>query len=581
MSVIGLINAVFLTLPLIITVYLGIHSWRRRNIPGAISFMISMLIVGAWCATSLLVVVNSDEKTALFWVKMMLAIVPFLPAFIVVSVLQTNVRDIPITRRWIVVLLVVPTITAILSMTSNSQSIYLYNLKLTQSGSQNVGWTNQYGPWAVVHLAYSYAVVGFSLVLLIRQFIRMRYHTYRMRSILLLVGVSLPFVTNMINTLVSDVHYFVTPMVFNISAPILFWALFRYRLFEVLPIARDRAFEHINDAIVIVDMEHRIVDVNPSAALLAKSNAAKLLEIQLFQAFVSFKDALMPLLESTVSHKLITLNMHNEERYFDVTISPITRDQEVVGKLIIMQDRTEQHSAEMRAHRLEVEHERLSTLSAFIEAASHEFRTPLSVIKNSTFIANRTDDPAKRTEKLDQIDDQVNRISQLVDALLSIVRLDASTQLELSPIDINSIVEMASEKVKAEATAHKVSLELAMTPRLPLIKGNTFHLTEAIYATIHNAVRYTPADGKVNIATTLHDSEIVVTIQDTGVGIDEEHLPHIFDAFYRVDKARTTAGFGTGLAIASRVINLHSGQLEVESKVGEGTTMLMKFPVAG
>ncbi len=580
MSVIGLINAVFLTLPLIITVYLGIHSWRRRNIPGAISFMISMLIVGAWCATSLLVVVNSDERTALFWVKMMLAIVPFLPAFIVVSVMQT-MRDSQIAPRWIAISIIIPAITAILSVTSDSQSIYLYNLKLIQSGSQNVGWTNQYGPWSVVHLAYSYSVVGFSLVLLIRQFVRMRYHTYRMRSMLLLIGVALPFVTNMINTLVSDVHYFITPMVFNISAPILFWALFRYRLFEVLPIARDRAFEHINDAIVIVDMEHRIVDVNPSAALLAESNAAKLLEIPLFQAFVSFKDALMPLLESTVSHKLITLNMHDEERYFDVTISPITRDQEVVGKLIIMQDRTEQHSAEVRAHRLEVEHERLSTLSAFIEAASHEFRTPLSVIKNSTFIANRTDDPAKRTEKLDQIDDQVNRISQLVDALLSIVRLDASTQLELSPIDINSIVEMASEKVKAEATTHKISLELAMTPHLPLIKGNTYHLTEAIYATIHNAVRYTPTDGKVSITTALHDSEIVVTIQDTGVGIDEEHLPHIFDAFYRVDKARTTAGFGTGLAIASRVINLHSGQIEVDSKVGDGTTMLMKFPVAG
>lgn len=580
MSVIGLINAVFLTLPLIITVYLGIHSWRRRNIPGAISFMITMLIVGAWCATSLLVVVNQDTTVALFWVKIMLAIVPFLPAFIVVAVMQT-MRDTQIAPRWIVILVIVPTITAILSLTSDSQSLYLYNLKLTQAGSQNVGWTNQYGPWAVVHLAYSYAVVGFSLVLLIRQFIRMRYHTYRMRSILLLVGVALPFVTNMINTLVSDVHYFVTPMVFNISAPILFWALFRYRLFEVLPIARDRAFEHINDAIVIVDMEHRIVDVNPSAALLAESKATQMLEVPLFQAFVPFKDALMPLLESTVSHKLITLNIHDEERFFDVTISPITRDQEVVGKLIIMQDRTEQHSAQIRTHRLEVEHERLSTLSAFIEAASHEFRTPLSVIKNSTFIANRTDDPAKRTEKLDQIDNQVNRISQLVDALLSIVRLDASTQLELSPININAIVEMASEKVKAEAATHKVSLELALTPHLPLIKGNTFHLTEAIYATIHNAVRYTPADGKINITTALHDSEIVVTIHDTGVGIDEEHLPHIFDAFYRVDKARTTAGFGTGLAIASRVINLHSGQIEVESKVGEGTTMLMKFPIAG
>src|SRR6185369_7731876 len=114
-------------------------------------------------------------------------------------------------------------------------------------------------------------------------------------------------ITNVANTMLSDVHYFITPIMFNVSAPIFFWAIFRYRLFEVLPIARDRAFEHMDDAIVIVDPEHRIVDANPNAARLSGKTNEGLLEKPLFAAFAPFEDSLSPLLGSTVSHKPITV----------------------------------------------------------------------------------------------------------------------------------------------------------------------------------------------------------------------------------------------------------------------------------
>src|SRR6185295_19172932 len=112
-----------------------------------------------------------------------------------------------------------------------------------------------------------------------------------------------------------------------------FWAIFRYRLFEVLPVARDRAFEHMDDAIIIVDTENRIVDVNPNAAVLAGQTAVTLLEKPLFKGFAQFEESLSPLLESAVSHKPITVQQQTEQRYFDVTISLITHDQLQVGKL--------------------------------------------------------------------------------------------------------------------------------------------------------------------------------------------------------------------------------------------------------
>lgn len=577
MSTIGLVNAVFLVLPTIVSVYLALHAWWRRSIPGAISFMVAMLIVAAWSATSLFAVVSQDEQTGLFWIKLMLAVVPYLPAFILMAVIQTSVRKQPFRPR-LVMLLVIPTITAFLSLTSGQGNFYIYNIGLAQSGGQTIGWTNQYGPWSVVHLSYSYALITFAIVLLVQQFIRIRYHTYRIRVFLLLIGLALPFITNIANTLMANVHYFITPIMFNISAPVFFWAIFRYRLFEVLPIARDRAFEHMDDAIIIVDLENRVVDVNPNASLLAGQSTELLLEKPLFNSFAPFEAALSPLLGSAVSHKPITVQNHTEKRYFDVTITPITHDQQPVGKLIIMHDMTDQRTAEMRARQLEMEHERLSTLSQFIESASHEFRTPLSVIKSSTFIISRSDDATKRAEKIAQIDDQANRISQLVEALLTVVRVNASTELTLDPLDVNLLVNTIKQQISEDPAAKDVKIELDLAPQRLFINADVVYLSQAIYAVIHNAIRYTPKEGYVTIKTCQQESQVIITVQDTGIGIEPEHLPHIFDVFYRVDKAHTTAGFGTGLTVASRVITLHGGQISASSTLGEGTTITITLP---
>ncbi len=579
MSKLGLLNAVFLVLPTMIAAYLSLHAWRRRSIPGAISFMAAMLTIAVWCATSLLVVVNRDDQAALFWVKMMLAVVPYLAAFILMSVIQTSVTKAPLQSRWLL-LLIIPTITAVLSLTSDNQHFYIYNIGLTRVDAQNIGWTNQYGPWSVIHLSYSYALITFAIVILVRQFIRMRYHTYRMRIFLLLVGLALPFITNVLNTLVSNIHYFITPIMFNVSAPIFFWAIFRYRLFEVLPIARDRAFEHMDDAIVIIDPENRIVDTNPNAALLAGQTAEVLLEKSLFTVLAPFEETLSPLLGSAVSHKPITIQNHGGQRYFDVTISPITHDQELVGKLIILHDMTDQRMAELRAHQLEMEHERLSILSEFIESASHEFRTPLSIIKNSTFIISRTEDTAKRAEKIAQIDDQANRISQLVEALLSVVRVNANTDLQLTPLNANTLIEAVKNELGGAADDKQVRLETDLAPDVSMINADSAYLTKAFHAVAHNAIRYTPSGGTVTITTCQQDSQVVISVKDTGIGINPQDLPHIFDVFYRVDKAHTTAGFGTGLTVASRVIALHGGQITASSTLGSGTAITISIPAA-
>lgn len=581
MSSLGLLNTVLLILPFLIATYLGIHTWQRRAMPGAVSFMLTMLVVGGWCITAALVVISRTPETARFWLNVMLALIPFLPPCILVTVAYTT-NNVRVVAGWLLPLwFIIPTITASLSLSSSFQQFYIYNVQFVQSGRENIGWVNQFGAWSSIHLAYSYGVVLLGIVMLVQQYIRMRFRTYRMRIFLLLIGLTLPFIANAVNTLFMDVRYFVTPIFFNLSTPVLFWALFRYRLFDLLPIAREQAFEHMDDAIIIVDNNNRIVDVNPSAADLAGQKAAQLIEQPLFSAFAPFEAALIPLLKTFPNHYPLEIQAAAQTHYYDVSISPISRDSESVGALIILHNVTEQRLAEARAYRLEMERERVNTLSQFIESASHEFRTPLSIIKNSAFLISRTDDPAKRTDKLGQIDSQVARINQLVDALLNVVRLNAKSELDLKPLAINPLIEQVYKQITSNAAAKQQVITLDLALQLPAINGDAPYLNAALEAIIENAMRYTPVDGTVMITTRQQDSEVIITVHDTGVGIEPDDLPHIFDMFYRVDKAHSTVGFGTGLAIAQRVVALHGGMVEAASTAGTGTVITVHLPASG
>lgn len=578
MSTLGLLNAVLLLLPMLIASYMGVFAWRRRTIPGAASFTLVMGVIAGWCATAALVVISRDEGMARFWLNLMLALIPFLPPAILVTVAQTTESPPLVRGRRLLFWFIVPAITALLSLTSAFHQIYIYDVQFVRSGLDNIGWINRFGFWSIIHLSYSYAVVIFSVVLLVRQFTRMSHRTYKMRILLLTVGLTLPFAANIINTLFMDVRYFITPIIFNFSTPVLFWALFRYRLFELVPVAREAAFEHMADAIIIVDGENRIVDVNPSAADLARLPARDIIEMNVFEVFKDFEQSFASLLDQYANHQAIELQTGDQKRYFDLTISPITRDLETVGKLIILRDVSEQRLAEIRVRHFELERERLNALSGFIESASHEFRTPLSIIKSSTFIINRSEDAAKRAEKVSQIDDQANRISLLVEALLNVVRVNAHTELTLDPLNINTLITSVQQNLREEAAARNLQIEFDLAAQPLMVNAETFYLTQAVQAVVQNAVRYTPDGGRITITTRKSDSQVVITVQDTGIGIEPEHLPHIFDVFYRVDKARSTAGFGTGLAIASRVIALHGGHIDAQSQLGQGTTITIQLP---
>jgi signal transduction histidine kinase len=241
---------------------------------------------------------------------------------------------------------------------------------------------------------------------------------------------------------------------------------------------------------------------------------------------------------------------------------------------------------EMAMEREAAEHNRLENLRReFVSNVSHELHTPLTGIKSYaetlTEPEELTDEEVKRFSSF--IVSEADRMNRLVRDLLTLSRFDyGKLDWQITDFDITELLNRTYDMLRMEAKAfnHKLSLSFGTLPRT--IRGDRDRIKQVLMNVIINAIRYTPEGGNIDIAADSGKKSVVISVRDDGIGIPEEDLPHIFERFYRVDKARSSSmgGTGLGLAIAKEIMDNHGGGLTVKSKPGEGTTVTITLPGA-
>ncbi len=258
----------------------------------------------------------------------------------------------------------------------------------------------------------------------------------------------------------------------------------------------------------------------------------------------------------------------------------LTPDGRAVLRGFVM-DITERKQAQQHEFDLALEKERVRLLRSFIEKASHEFRTPLAVVNSAAFLMARLDDAERRQVKATAIEEQVSRITRLVEMLLLLSQLESGAQLDLSPVDLGLLLDKVCQNI-VNLYAGSPSLQWAVMPDLPLlVLGSPEYLEAAFWQVLDNACRFTPQGGRISALVTVEDRSVWFEVQDSGPGIAEQDLPHIFDTFWRRDEAHSTPGLGLGLPIARKIIERHGGSIQVESVVGSGTKVRVCMPLNG
>ncbi|MFQ5611809.1 MAG: ATP-binding protein [Anaerolineae bacterium] len=328
--------------------------------------------------------------------------------------------------------------------------------------------------------------------------------------------------------------------------------------------------EHMADGVLITDGAGTVQLINPAAArLLGVPEAAALgrsfVEVVRDHQLVElWEDCCQGNQEQVAAIELERLGL-----FLQVIITPL-RNGEAPERFVILQDLTQ-------IRRLE------TTRRDFVSNISHELRTPLASLKAvaDTLRDGALDDPPAAQRFLDRIDVEVDALTQMVQELLELSRIESGlVPFRLLPTPVSEVVLPSAERLRPQAERAELEFTIELPPALPLILADAERVQQVVTNLVHNAIKFTPPGGVISVTATFDADEVVVSVADTGVGIPADDLPRIFERFYKADRARSGGGTGLGLAIAKHIVQGHGGRIWVESVEGQGSAFYFSLPAA-
>ncbi|MGQ9481825.1 histidine kinase N-terminal 7TM domain-containing protein [Chloroflexus sp.] len=489
----------------------------------------------------------------------------------------------------------------------------IYSLILLQSGFLIGAWTNGWHRlmWPTVELTYTagglwvltgpygplwyasvlsaYAMVFTGTVLMINQAIRSQ-SLYRAQAIGLVVGALLPWAASILFvTGLSPIPFVdLTPVAFALGGLAFTVAMQRYRALDLLPVAREMIVDQMPDAIIVLDMHDRIIDLNPAA-----------------QAILSLTiGALGHPLAHVAPRWLIEQVCDRYEGQFEVQHTGETgtttydlrcttlrdRDSRPMGRIFVLRDITLfKQAAQALQEAKEAAEAASQAKSAFLSTMSHELRTPLTAILGyGEFLR---DDLANRglhtqTSDLDRIITAGRHLLTLINDILDYARLEANAvTVRPEPIHMPTLIHEVVMTLQGMAEQGQNTITVTVEPDLPPVVADPVRLRQVLLNLVGNACKFTE-QGEIRVhcyrSTT---DEIQIDVSDTGIGIAADHLQHLFKPFVQVDSGPTRryggTGTGLGLAISRRLCQVMGGAISVTSEPGRGSTFRVRLPITG
>ncbi|HEX2621987.1 MAG TPA: PAS domain-containing sensor histidine kinase [Phototrophicaceae bacterium] len=245
-----------------------------------------------------------------------------------------------------------------------------------------------------------------------------------------------------------------------------------------------------------------------------------------------------------------------------------------------MTDVTERKRAAAEHLELALARERTELLKEFFNTVSHDLKTPLTIINTSLYLLEKTDDPERQKSRMDKIKEQVEHLSIMIQDILAISRLDNFPDLVFQTVEIDGLLAPLQTQFQDVVKEHCLTLTFDLAPNLPPIQGSAPDLQRAFVNLVENALHYTLSGGTVTVRAFEASEQVGIEVKDSGIGIGETDLSHIFEPFYRSTQAQlvNSRGTGLGLAIVKKIVDQHQGKIDVSSVIGQGTTFRVLLP---
>lgn len=350
--------------------------------------------------------------------------------------------------------------------------------------------------------------------------------------------------------------------------------------------------DNLPDQVFVKDRQSRFVIANIATAqhlgfsspdmLVGQTDFDLNMATEAAQRHFENEQELMRSAQKPLTVEFTAQELNGDETWYLSTKSPLRgRSGEVVGLVGINRNVSEIKRAESQRYKLELERERLATVSRFTMAVSHDFRTSLTVIETNRYLAQRLLPQAEQDKiqpKLDKIHDSVIR---LADQIQNLNTLSSLTHPRTELCNLNIVMSYLLDGYRKQAGEKNVEFFFQSDPTLPSTLAGEEEIRSALNHLFVNALHYTPPGGKIMLRTYQSDHHVLAEVRDTGPGIDTKDQERIFDLFYRVDAARGIefGGVGLGLSIVKMVAEAHGGTVRVESQPGYGSTFTISLPL--
>jgi two-component system phosphate regulon sensor histidine kinase PhoR len=326
---------------------------------------------------------------------------------------------------------------------------------------------------------------------------------------------------------------------------------------------------NMTDGVMMVDMEGKIVLANQATEKLFNFWEKDVINRPLIEVVYDHEaDEILKLCLRTSQTQTAQFESAISKRFLRVIAIPLIEDS-LTGALLLFQDLTELRSLQTMRREL-------------IGNISHELRTPIAGIKAmiETLKEGAIDDKQAATDFLSRIDGEVDHMTQIVTELTELSHIETGrAELRMAPLNLNLLVEEVAAQLKPLAQRQQVIIATDLATDLPTVRADNNRIRQALVNLVHNAIKFNHPGGRVTVSTNVDRESVIVNVSDTGIGISKEDLPHVFERFYKADKARSQGGSGLGLAIAKHAVQAHGGSIWGRSDEGKGSTFSFSLPL--
>jgi len=331
----------------------------------------------------------------------------------------------------------------------------------------------------------------------------------------------------------------------------------------------DSILANMVDGVIMTDTGGDIILANKAAGALFGFKEDSVAGRPIIEAVHDYEiDEILKQCLHTGKEQAAQFESGNARRFLRAIAMPLYSQGRLSGVLILLQDLTELRNLQTMRREM-------------VGNISHELRTPIAGIKAmaETLLNGAIDDREAARDFLGRIGSEADRLAQMVAELTQLSRIESGqADLQMESVNLNALADEVLAEMRPLAEKQPVTLNQELSPGLPLVKADRDRIRQTIINLVHNAIKFNRPGGSVTIATGYDAGSVTVSVIDTGIGISGDDLPHIFERFYKADKARAGGGSGLGLAIAKHTVQAHGGDIRAQSAEGKGSTFSFTLP---